>query len=146
MRIAEASDQYKKKHKVIEAEKREFYTKCVKEWKNKELGKGLYDTSSDEDSKAKIDLDLEDRQFEHLSKEERERLEEECTYISEQIVALGGLHSDYKRERSNFPKDSYDYAVLDRERNKVDKFRRVHEHKLRERDRILQGERLTFGI
>ena len=50
-RIAEESDQYKKRHKVIEAEKKEFYVRCVKEWKNRELGKGLYDTSSsDEDS------------------------------------------------------------------------------------------------
>ena len=105
----------------------------------------MYDTSSsDEDSQKKIDL--EDRQFVHLSKNEKERLEEECTYISEQIVALGGLHSDYKRERSNFPKDSHDYAVLDRERSKVDHFRKVYEHKLRERTRILQGERPTFGL
>ena len=142
-RIAEASEQYEQKHKLIETKKKKFCVGCVKEWKNRELGKGLYDiSSSDEDNQKEV----EDNQFLHLSKKEREKLEEECTYISEQIVALGGLQSDYKRERNNFPKDSYDYAVLDRERVKVDKFRRVYEHKLRERERILQRERLTFEI
>ena len=51
-----------------------------------------------------------------------------------------------QKERSNFPKESYDYAILSRERSKVDKFRRVYEHKLRERERILQGERTTFNL
>ena len=56
------------------------------------------------------------------------------------------MHSEYTKERSNFPKESYDYAILNRERSKVDKFRRVYEHKLRERERILQGERTTFNL
>ena len=40
-RIAEASDEYKKKHRLIQAEKKQFYAGCVKEYKNKELGKGI---------------------------------------------------------------------------------------------------------
>ena len=142
-RLAEASDQYKKKYKLMETEKKEFYASCIKDRKNRELGKGLYDTSSSDEDNQK---EVKDSQFLHLSKKEKERLDEECTYISEQIVALEGLHSDYKRERSIFPKDSYDYAVLDRERSKVDQFWKVYEHKLRERTRILQGERPTFGL
>ena len=35
---------------------------------------------------------------------------------------------------------------MKREENKVATFRRVYEHKLRERERILAGERLTFDI
>ena len=43
-------------------------------------------------------------------------------------------------------KDSFDFAILKREENKVAKFRRLYEHKLRERERILAEERLTFDI
>ena len=56
------------------------------------------------------------------------------------------MHSDYIKGRSNFPKGSYDYAILDREKSKVDQFRRVYENKLRERTRILQKERNTFEL
>ena len=35
---------------------------------------------------------------------------------------------------------------LDREKSKVDVVRRIYEHKLRERERILQGERATFDL
>ena len=131
---------YKRKHKVIEEEKKQFYAQCVKEWRNKELGKGLYDTDSDED-RSRLE---EENQFVHLTKQKKENLEKECAYITEQVIALGDLHSEYIRGRNNFPKGSYDYAILDREKSKVDQFKKVYEHKLRERTRILQGETYTW--
>ena len=66
--------------------------------------------------------------------------------MTEQIVALGELHNTYHRERNTLDKNSFDFAILKREENKVATFRRVYEHKLRERERILAGERLTFDI
>ena len=66
--------------------------------------------------------------------------------MTEQIILLGELHNTYHRERNNLDKDSFDFAVLKREESKVDIFRRVYEHKLRERERILAAERLTFDI
>ena len=69
-RIAEASEQYKRKHKFIEEEKKQFYAECVKEWRNKELGKGLYDTDSDED-RSRIE---EENQFVHLTKQGKKKI------------------------------------------------------------------------
>ena len=66
--------------------------------------------------------------------------------MTEQIIDLGGLHSEYIKAKRNYPKGSYDYAVLDREKSKVDQYRKVYEHKLRDRTRILQGERPTFTL
>ena len=142
-RIAEESEQYKRKHKIIEEEKRQFYAECVKEWENKKSGKELYDTSSSDEDNLKL---VENNQFVHLTKKESTGIESEIAYITEQIIALGDLHSEYTKGRAEFPKDSYDYAILSRERQKVDQFRRIYEHKLRERERILQGERPTFEL
>ena len=75
-----------------------------------------------------------------------QKLEEEIRYLTEQIVALGELHNTYHRQRTTLDKDSFDFAILKREESKVDKFRRVYENKLRERERILAGERVTFDI
>ena len=36
--------------------------------------------------------------------------------------------------------------MLEREKSKVDKYRKVYEHKLRDRTRILRGERATFEL
>ena len=49
-RIVEESDRYKQEHKRISEERDQFYAECVKEWKKEQQGKGLYDTSSSEDS------------------------------------------------------------------------------------------------
>ena len=73
-------------------------------------------------------------------------MEGEIRHLTEQIILLGELHNTYHRERNTLDKDSFDFAILKREENKVAKFRRVYEHKLRERERILAGERLTFDI
>ena len=105
--------------------KNQFDAYCVKEWQNKVQGKGLYDTDSEEEVEVNQGL--------HLIKEERSRLKDESQYLTEQIIASGGLHSDYIKARGNYPKGSYDYTVLDREKSKVDQYRKVYEHKLRDR-------------
>ena len=66
--------------------------------------------------------------------------------MTEQIVALGELHNTYHRQRNTLDKSSFEFAILKREENKVATFRKVYEHKLRERERILAGQRLTFDI
>ena len=43
-------------------------------------------------------------------------------------------------------RNSFDFAILKREESKVATYRRVYEHKLRERERILAVERLNFDI
>ena len=96
-RIAEESEQYKRRHKQVEEEKKQFYAECVKEWKNRELGKGLYDTSSSEEDKTVIVE--EDNQFIHLTKKESEKLRSESAYITEQVIALGDLHSEYTKRK-----------------------------------------------
>ena len=105
-KIVRASEQHKKKHKSILNEKSQFYASCVKKWQNKVQSKGLYDTDSEEEVEVNQGL--------HLTKEERSRLKEESQYLTEQIIALGGLHSDYIRARGNLQKGAYDYAILDR--------------------------------
>ena len=144
-RIVEESDRYKKEHKRISEERDQFYAECVKEWKKeqKEKRKGLYDTSS---SGSSAGSELEEQETDQVQLTDRQKLDREIQYLTEQIIAFGELHSDYTKERNNCDRNSYDFAVLDRERNKVATFRRVYEHKLRERERILSGERVTFDL
>ena len=78
--------------------------------------------------------------------EEKVKLERDIKYLTQQILALGDLHSDFIRERNRYPKDSYDFALLDREKSKVDRIVKLYEKKLRTRNRILQGERVTFTV
>ena len=145
-KLAEESLKYKKEHKLIEKEKSQFYESCVKEWRDKQQGKGLYDTDSDEEVAKSGKEEKVHSKVNHLTEKEKSRLEQESKYLTEQITALGALHSDYIRERGRYPKGSYDYSVLEREKSKVDKYRKVYEHKLRDRTRILQGERATFEL
>ena len=144
-KLAEESLKYKKEHKLIEKEKSHFYESCVKEWRDKQQGKGLYDTDSDEEVDKSGKEEKVHSKVNHSTEREK-RLEEESKYLTEQIIALGALHSDYIRERGRYLKGSYDYSVLEREKSKVDKYRKVYEHKLRDRTRILQGERATFEL
>ena len=137
-RLVVEANKYKSEHKLITEEKEQVYADCVREWEREKKGKGLYDTDSGSDSE---NLDTI-----HLDKKDRKVLEKEIKYLTEQIIALGDLYNGYTKERSNCVKDSFDYAVLDRERNKVSVIRRVYEHKLRERERILKGERPTFDL
>ena len=144
--LAEESLKYKKEHKLIEKDKSEFYESCVKEWKDRQQSKGLYDTDLDEEVVKSGKEEKVHSKVNHLTVREKSRLEEESKYLTEQIIALGALHTDYIRERGRYPKGSYDYSVLEREKSKVDKYRKVYEHKLRDRTRILQGERATFEL
>ena len=137
-RIVEESDRYKQEHKRITEERDQFYAECVKEWKREQQGKGLYDTSSSGSEEEGI--------VEQVTPNKNQKLEEEIRHLTEQIIILGELHNIYHRERNILDKDSFDFAILKREENKVAKFRRVYEHKLRERERILAKERLTFDI
>ena len=98
----------------------------------------LYDTSSSDCA--------EEQEIDQTHLTNRQKLEREIQYLTEQIIALGELHSDHKKERNNCERNSYDFPVLDREKDKVATFRRVYEHKLRERERILAGERVTFHL
>ena len=139
-RLVEESNKYKGAHKLLVEERDKFYTECVREWEREQKGKGLYDTDTESSTGS------ENLETIHLDKREKELLEKENRYLTEQIIALGDLHSRYIRERSNCDKNSFDYAVLNRERSKVDVVRRIYEHKLRERERILQGERATFDL
>ena len=66
--------------------------------------------------------------------------------MTEQILVLGELHNTYHQERNTLDRNSFDFAILKREESKVATYRRVYEHKLRERERILAVERLTFDI
>ena len=131
-RIVEESNKYKQEHKRISEERDQFYAECVKEWKKEQKAKGLYDTSSSES---------EDQEIDQIHLTDRQNLEREIQYLTEQIIALVELHSDYKKKRNNCDRNSYDFAVLDTEKDKVVTFRRVYEYKLRERERILAGER-----
>ena len=137
-RIVEESDRYKQEHKRITEERDQFYAECVKEWKREQQGKGLYDTSSSGSEEEGI--------VEQVILNKNQKLEEEIRHLTEQIIILGELHNTYHRERNILDKDSFDFAILKREENKVARFRRVYEHKLRERERILAEERLTFDI
>ena len=137
-RIVEESDKHKQEHRNISEQRDWFYAECVKEWKKEQQGKGLYDTSSS-GSEGEQEVDQE-----NLT--DRQKLDREIQYLTEQIIALGELHGDYTKERNNCDRNSYDFAALDRERNKVATFRRVYEHKLRERERILTRERVTFDL
>ena len=137
-KIVEESDRYKRQHKLLEEEKKEFYDNCVKEWQRQKEGKGLYDTDSDSDTPQPDRSDH--NQYIHLVDEEKVRLERDIRYLTQQLIALGDLHSDFIRERNRYPKDSYDFALLDREKSKVDRIVKVYEKKLRTRNRILQGE------
>ena len=142
-RIVEESDRYKKEHERISEERDQFYAECVKEWKREQKGKGLYDTSS---SGSSAGSEGEEQETDQVQLTDRQKLDREIQYLTEQIIALGELHSDYTKERNNCDRNSYDFAVLDRERNKVATFMRVYEHKLREREGILSGERVTFDL
>ena len=139
-RIVEESDRYKQEYKRISEERDQFYAECVKEWKREQQGKGLYDTSSGSEHSEEEGI------VKQVIPNKNQKLEEEIRHLTEQIILLGELHNTYHRERNTLDKDSFDFAVLKREENKVAKFRRVYEHKLRERERILAGERLTFDI
>ena len=138
-RLVEESNKYKGAHKLVE-ERDKFYTECVREWEREQKGKGLYDTDTESSTGS------ENLETIHLDKREKELLEKENRYLTEQVIALGDLHSRYIRERSNCDKNSFDYAVLDREKSKVDVVRRIYEQKWRKRERILQGERATFEL
>ena len=98
----------------------------------------MYDTSSSGSEEEGI--------VEQVIPNKNQKLEKEIRHLTEQIIILGELHNTYHRERNILDKDSFDFAILKREENKVAQFRRVYEHKLRERERILAGERLTFDI
>ena len=135
-RIVDESNRYKQEHKRIEEEKDQFHAECVKEWKREQKGKGLYDTSSSDSEKETEPADLRERQ----------NLEREYQYLTEQIIALGELYNNYIRERNNCDRDTFDFAILDRKKSKVAAVRRVYEHKLRDRERILTGERVTFEL
>ena len=141
-RIVEESDRYKQEYKRITEERDQFYAECVKEWKREQQGKGLYDTSSSENSEVSEEEGIVDQ----VIPNKNQKLEEEIRHLTEQIIILGELHNTYHRERNILDRDSFDFAILKREENKVAKFRRVYEHKLRERERILAKERLTFDI
>ena len=152
-RIVEESNRYKQEHKTISEERDQFYAECVKEWRREIQGKGLYDTSSSSDEpieehqekeianlEEEVEPDLQNQQI------NREELEREIQHLTEQIIVLGELHNTYHKERNNCDKDSFDFAILKREESKVATIRRVYEHRLRERERILTAERLTFDI
>ena len=143
-RIVEESDRYKQEYKRITEERDQFYAECVKEWKREQQGKGLYDTSSSDPELSEVSE--EEGIVEQVLPNKNQKLEEEIRHLTEQIIILGELHNTYHRERNILDKDSFDFAILKREENKVAKFRRVYEHKLRERERILAKERLTFDI
>ena len=76
----------------------------------------------------------------------QERLHNQEQYITEQILALGQLHLDYITDRNRYDRDSYDYAVLDRENRKILHLRRIYEHKARTRTRILAQERPSLEL
>ena len=120
----------------------------MKEWKREQQGKGLYDTSSSSSGSEEEPQDQPhfDHQLDQNKDLANQKLEEEIRYLTQQIVALGELHNTYHRQRNTLDKNSFDFAILKREENKVATFRRVCEHKLRGRERILAGERLTFDI
>ena len=89
----------------------------MKEWKDRQQGKGLYDTDSDEEVSKSGKEEKVYSKVNHLTASEKTKLEEESKYLTEQIIALGALHSDYIRERRRYPKGSYDYSVLEREKS-----------------------------
>ena len=143
-RVVAESDRYKEEHKRISEQRDQFYAECVKEWKKIQQGKGLYDTSSSEGDEQEISVvEPNQNQNQELKKQ---NLAEEVKHLTEQILVLGELYNTYHQERNTLDKNSYDFAVLKREESKVATFRRVYEHKLRERERIIAEERLTFDI
>ena len=77
---------------------------------------------------------------------DREKLQQQEQYITEQILVLGRIHTDFVRARNRFNINSYDYAILDRENRKVLQLRRIYEHRARTRTRILGGERPTLNL
>ena len=116
----------------------------------------MYDTSSESEVGENLDLEKlepgEKEEVELLQEEEldleldleKEQLRGEATYINEQILALGELHATYITARNNFVNGSYDYYVLDREKAKVDRVRKLYEHRAVTRERIIQGERFSL--
>ena len=95
----------------------------------------MYDTESseEEDVNEKLDnivIEVDDKKLHHQEQ-----------YITEQILVLGRLHTDYVRARNRFDINSYDYAILSRENRKVLHLRKLYEHRARSRTRILAGER-----
>ena len=89
----------------------------MKEWKREQKGRGLYDTSSS---------DSDEKEIEPVHLTNRQKLEREVQYLTEKIIALGELHNTYSRDRNNSEINTFDFAILDRERNKVAVVRRVY--------------------
>ena len=100
----------------------------------------MYDTESseEEDINQKLDNIAIELDWENLQNQEE--------YITDQILVLGRIHTDYVRARNRFNINSYDYAILDRENRKVLQLRRIYEHRARTRTRILAGERPTLNL
>ena len=143
-RVIAESNRYKEEHKRISEERDQFYAECVKEWKREQQGKGLYDTSSSGEEEQEVHIAKPNQ--EQNKGPNNQKLEEEVRHLTEPILVLGELHNTYHQERNTLDRNSYDFALLKREESNVATFRRIYEHKLRARERILAEERLTFDI
>ena len=131
---------YKSKLKQIEADRKQWIKEYKKEKEKEAKGKVLYDTESSEEEDINQKLD-------NIAIElDRENLQNQEQYITDQILVLGRIHTDYVRARNRFNINSYDYAILDRENRKVLQLRRIYEHRARTRTRILAGERPTLDL
>ena len=131
---------YKSKLKQVEADRKQWIKDYKKEKEKESKGKVLYDTESSEEEDINETLDNIEIEL------DEEKLRQQEQYITEQILALGRLHADYIRARNRFNVNSYDYAILDRENWKVLHLRRIYEHRVRTRTRILAGERPTLEL
>ena len=161
--LHEEENHYRNKIRTINEDQSKWVKEKLKEQKKKESGKALYDTSSGSEPGDIVDLGAEKLEIvedQELAREEIELLEEqevdseldlekekladEARYINEQILALGELHATYITARNSFVKGSYDYYILDREKTKVDKLRKLYEHRTATRERIIQEERFSL--
>ena len=161
--LHEEENHYRNKIRTINEDQSKWLKEKLKEQKKKESGKALYDTSSGSEPGDIVDLgaekleivedqELEREEIELLEEQEvdseldleKEKLADEARYINEQILALGELHATYITARNSFVNGSYDYYILDREKTKVDKLRKLYEHRTATRERIIQEERFSL--